>query len=146
MEQLLFNYWAVILEFLFELGVFCALCSARLNRRANFWGRLAVSMLALLLACFAVAGFYTRFGDSVPGRIFVYVLLFLLAFGVGLTVFDEPVWTVLFCVSAAYAAQNLVYKLSRYRHGQGGISGHVLHRICPVCRCSLRSLYPAHAG
>lgn len=123
MDQLLFNYWAVILEFLFELGVFCALCCARLTRRPNFWGRLAASVGALLLVCLAVAGFYTAFGDTVPGRILVYVLLFLLALGVGLTVFDEPVWTVLFCVSAAYAAQNLVYKLYLIQYFFGKLLG-----------------------
>ncbi len=123
MEQLLFNYWAVILEFLFELGVFCALFCARLTRRPNFFRRLAVSMGALLLLGFAAAGFYTRFGDTIPGRILVYVLLFLLALGVGLAVFDEPAWTVLFCTSAAYAAQNLVYKLYLIQYFFGKLLG-----------------------
>ena len=123
MEQLLFNYWAVILEFLFELGVFCALCCARLTRRPGFRGRLAAGVGALLLACFAAAGLYTRFGDSIPGRVLVYVLLFLLAFGVALALFDESVWTILFCVSVAYAAQNLVYKLYLIQYFFGKLLG-----------------------
>lgn len=123
MEQLLFNYWAVILEFLLELGIFCALCCARLTRRPGFLGRLAASLGALLLTCLAVAGFYTRFGDTIPGRVAVYVLLFLLAFGVGIAVFDESVWTILFCVSTAYAAQNLVYKLYLIQYFFGKLLG-----------------------
>ena len=123
MEELLFNYWAVILEFLFELGVFCALCCARLTRRPDFLRRLAVSLGALLLICLGVAGFYTRFGDTIPGRVMVYVLLFLLAFGVGAAVFEEPVWTVLFCISTAYAAQNLVYKLYLIQYFFGKLLG-----------------------
>lgn len=123
MEQLLFNYWAVILEFLFELGVFCALCCTRLTRRSDFGRRLAVSLGALLLVCLAVAGFYTRFGDTIPGRVLVYVFLFLLAFGVGMAVFEESVWTILFCTSTAYAAQNLVYKLYLIQYFFGKLLG-----------------------
>lgn len=123
MEQLLFNYWAVILEFLFELGVLCALCSARLARRPHFFRRLAVSLGVLLPVCFAAAAFYTGFGDTIPGRVLVYVFLFLLAFGVGLAVFEESVWTVLFCTCAAYAAQNLVYKLYLIQYFFGKLLG-----------------------
>lgn len=103
-------YAIVIVEFLAELLVFCVLFLRGLPRPRGFWGRLPLSVLLLFALGIPVALFYTSFGETVYGRILVYLVLFaaliLLAFWC-----YRSFYAVLFRCTLAYAAQNLVYKL-----------------------------------
>ena len=104
-------YARVMLEFIMEMTVFCALTTCRLRRARLFALRAAAGLLLLAAAAFGITFFYDAFGGTVWGRIAVYVVLFALFTLYTRFCFDEPYKIVLFCCSYAYAAQNLVYKL-----------------------------------
>ena len=111
MPNILSLYVRVILEFILEMTVFCALTSCRLQRARYFALRVVCGMAGMAAAGFGISFFYAAFGATVWGRIAVYIVLFLLFTGYMRLCFDEPYKIVLFCCSYAYAAQNLVYKL-----------------------------------
>lgn len=111
MMQIFSTYARVMLEFLLELLVFCALMTLRLRRASKFPLRVGAGLIALAAVAFGVTFFYQAFGDTVWGRILVYLALFALVTLCARLAFDEPYPIVLFCCSYAYAAQNLVYKL-----------------------------------
>lgn len=104
-------YGYIILEFLFEYFVFAALFLYKRKRRRRFALRVVLGFVLLCAIGLPVAYFYSAFGETLWGRILVYLFLFgaytLLAFGC----FDEKYLTVFFCCGMAYAAQNLVYKV-----------------------------------
>lgn len=104
-------YGMIIVEFLCELLVFCFLFCRRLKRSNGFWWKLTLCLVALFGGGIPVAWFYSAFGENVFGRIAVYLFLFALVILIGLWCFDENFFTVLFCCTLAYAAQNLVYKV-----------------------------------
>ena len=109
--DVLTTYGVVILEFLFELYIFCVLFLRKLNREKHFVWRVVLSTLSLLAIALPVAWFYTAFGATVWGRILVYLFLFSVVTLLAKLCFSENYLTVLFCCSMAYAAQNLVYKV-----------------------------------
>lgn len=104
-------YQKIILEFLFELYVFYALATRKLNRAPRFWIRTLAGAGAVLALAYGAAFFYRAVGGTALGRITVYVFLFAAATAHLRLCFDETFPTVLFCASVAYAAQNLCYKL-----------------------------------
>ena len=104
-------YQKIMLEFLFELYVFYALTTRRLNRAPRFWLRALGGLAAVLALAWGMAFCYRSAGGTALGRIAVYVFLFAAATAHLRLCFDETFPTVLFCASAAYAAQNLCYKL-----------------------------------
>lgn len=104
-------YQKIILEFLFELYVFYALTTRKLNRAPRFWIRTLAGAGAVLALAYGAAFFYRAVGGTALGRITVYVFLFTAATAHLRLCFDETFPTVLFCASVAYAAQNLCYKL-----------------------------------
>lgn len=104
-------YLTIILEFSAELYIFLALCLHKLERRKNFVLRLTGATAAYAAVGLPVSCFYVAFGNTVWGRILVYLFLFAVATGLAYLCFKEPYLTVLFCCSMAYGAQNLVYKL-----------------------------------
>ena len=98
------DYLRIILEFLIELYVFCALVTLRLNRAPRF--ALRVSAVAIVLAAgFGAAFLYNLFGDNVFGRVLIYILLFALVTLHGRLCFNEDYNTVLFCCSFAYVGR-----------------------------------------
>ncbi len=111
MAELFRIYGIIIVEFLGELCVFCALMLWPLKRRGGFWWKLPLSLLLLFAAGIPAAWFYQYFGENVFGRIAVYLVLFAVVIGLAQLCFDESFYRVLFCCTLAYAAQNLVYKL-----------------------------------
>lgn len=104
-------YRKIILEFLFELYVFCVLATHRLDRARRFRLLALAGLGAVLALAYGAAVLYRSVGDTVPGRIGIYIALFAAAVGHIKLCFDESLPTVLFCCSVAYAAQNLCYKL-----------------------------------
>ena len=104
-------YQKIIMEFLFELYVFYALTTRRLNRAPRFWIRVLAGAGAVLALAYGAAAFYRSFGDTAPGRIGIYIVLFAVTVAHMQLCFDESFPTVLFCCNVAYAAQNLCYKL-----------------------------------
>ncbi len=104
-------YIRIILEFLLELYVFYALMTARLKKSARFYPAFIGGAAAMAAIGFGAAAFYCVLGDTVWGRIGVYLVLFLISTGHIMLCFDEPRLSVLFCCSTAYAAQNLTYKV-----------------------------------
>ena len=104
-------YRKIMLEFLFELYVFYALTTRRLDRAPRFWLRALGGLGAVLALAYGAAFCYRSVGGTAPGRIAIYVLLFAATMAHLRLCFDETFPTVLICASAAYAAQNLCYKL-----------------------------------
>lgn len=123
MKDIVFVFATVILEFLFELYVFGVMFACKLRRRERFPLRLALSTLAVVALAFAAAAFYNFFGTTVWGRALVYIFLFAVAVAQGAALFDESIWTVVFCGSMAYASQNLVYKVYLIQYYFGKLAG-----------------------
>lgn len=111
MSEIFRLYGMVIAEFLAELLIFCGMFLFRAERARGFWWKLALSLVAIFALGIPVAWFYTVFGETVWGRILVYLLLFAAVILLAKWCFSEKFFTVLFCCTLAYAAQNLVYKL-----------------------------------
>ena len=110
-SQVLYLYGIVIVEFLFEYCVLCALVLNKLERRKMFPLRLIGSLVALFAVGLPVAWFYTAFGNTLYGRVLVYVFLFVASTLLALICFKEKYLTLLFCCSVAYGAQNIIYKV-----------------------------------
>ena len=110
-DEVLRNYGTIMLEFLFELYIFCVFFYIKLERKDNFILKVILGFVGVLAVSFPIAWFYTAFGANVWGRVLVYVLLFLCVTIHAKLCFHESIWVVLFCNSMAYAAQNLMYKL-----------------------------------
>lgn len=109
--DVLWTYGVIIFEFIFEFYVFLFLFLRKLVKRKNFVLRVVLLTLAYALIGLPVAWFYTAFGQTVWGRVLVYLVLFAIATVFAFLCFDESYLTVLFCCGMAYAVQNLVYKL-----------------------------------
>ena len=109
--QVLWTYGVIILEFIVELYIFLVLFLRKLERRNGFVLRVSLLSIAYAAIGLPVAWFYAAFGNTVWGRILVYIVLFGIATVFAYLCFDESYVTVLFCCSMAYASQNLVYKL-----------------------------------
>lgn len=122
-SDILFNFITVILEFLFELYVFYVMFMCKLGRKKNFPPRFLLSTLAVIVISFGVAAFYTALGNTVWGRIIVYLFLFSLTAAQCKLLFDESLWTIIFCCSLAYAAQNLVYNIYLLQYFFGKLFG-----------------------
>ncbi len=111
MIEVLQSYGMIIVEFLAELLLFSGMILIRLRRRRGFWYRLPLSLVVLFGVGLPVAWFYSAFGGNVFGRIAVYLVLFTLFTLLAAWCFEAPFFTVLFCCTLAYAAQNLAYKI-----------------------------------
>ncbi len=111
MIEVLRIFGMIIVEFLAELLLFSAMLLRKLKRRKGFVWRLPLSLAALFAAGLLSAWFYSAFGENVFGRIAVYLVLFAVFTLLAAWCFEGPFFTVLFCCSLAYAAQNLAYKL-----------------------------------
>lgn len=121
--KLFTEYGMVIIEFLFELYVFFVMFACKIDRKRNFVLRAVLSTAVVLAVSIGVAAFYTVFGATPWGRVLVYLVLFGLVFAQGVVLFDESVWTVLFCSAAAYAVQNLVYNIYLFQYFIGKLAG-----------------------
>lgn len=111
MYGLSFIYRDIILEFLFELYVFYALITWKLNRATHFWLKMVVGFVCVLVIALGAAAAYQLCGQTVIGRIMVYLVLFSVTIIHTYLCFSESFSTILFCCSVSYAAQNLCYKL-----------------------------------
>ena len=87
-------YQKIILEFLFELYVFYALTTRKLNRAPRFWIRTLAGAGAVLALAYGAAFFYRAVGGTALGRITVYVFLFTAATAHLRLCFDETFPTV----------------------------------------------------
>lgn len=110
LAAVLSDYARVILEFLLEIYVFCALVTLRLNRAKKFPLRVSGIFIVAIIA-FGAACLYNLFGQTVLGRVLIYIALFALVTVHVKLCFAESYKTSLFCCSLAYAVQNLTYKL-----------------------------------
>ncbi|MDE7406000.1 MAG: ATP-binding protein [Clostridiales bacterium] len=109
--DVVYVFLKILLQFVVELYVFYALVTLKLNRAKYFVLKVVVGFVVVLAAAFCISFFYELYGQTVWGRILVYLFLFGLSTVHVKLCFDEDYKTVLFCCSLAYAAQNLVYKL-----------------------------------
>lgn len=109
--QVMYMYAIIIVEFLCEYTVFAVLFLHKLTRRNRFWLRAGLGLLAVFAIGIPVAWFYTAFGNTLWGRVLVYMALFGVFTGFSALCFQENYFTVFFCCGMAYAAQNLTYKL-----------------------------------
>lgn len=104
-------YLKIIIEFLAELYVFYGLVSIKLERSRYFVLKAILGFAAVAAVGFGVAFFYYLYGNTVWGRILVYLFLFAITTVHFKLCFKVPYKTVLFSCLCAYAAQNLVYKV-----------------------------------
>lgn len=111
MSEVIVIYRNIILEFLAELYVFYVLTTRRLDRAPKFLTRALGGLGAVLAIGFGAAFAYRSFGETVPGRIAIYIILFAVTVAHVWLSFDETFPTILFCCNVAYTAQNLCYKL-----------------------------------
>lgn len=109
--QVMYMYAIIIVEFLCEYTIFAVLFLHKLARRNRFWLRAGLGLLAVFAIGIPVAWFYTAFGNTLWGRVLVYMALFGVFTGFATLCFQEKYFTVFFCCGMAYAAQNLTYKL-----------------------------------
>ena len=109
-EIVLLNYRNIMLEFLFELYIFCAFFFMKLERKPKFVPRLIAGYAVVGILALPAAWLYTYIGQVVLGRVLVYALLFLVVMLHAKLCFEESNWMLLFCNTMAYAAQNLAYK------------------------------------
>ncbi len=110
-SEVLSLYVRIILQFLAELYIFYALVLFRLSRSRLFAAKLFSGLFCVAALAFGASFFYYFYGGTLPGRIGVYIFLFLITTAHVRLCFSESYKTVLYCCSLAYAAQNLVYKL-----------------------------------
>lgn len=110
-SQVIYLYGIIIVEFLFEYSVFAVLFLHKLTRKKKFVLRAVLGFTALFAVGLPVACFYTAFGNTLWGRILVYIFLFAVFTIIACFCFDESYFTVLFCCSMAYVTQNLTYKV-----------------------------------
>lgn len=111
MEDFLFTYHYIMLEFLFGLYLFYGMTLWNLHRADRFWLRLILGFVCVLTLTGAASWAYLFWGQNVLGRSTIYIALFAATIAHVRLCFDEPFLTILFCCSVAYAAQNLCYKL-----------------------------------
>jgi len=111
MSEALNVYLKILVEFLFEYLVFVALTAANLRKRDFFAFRAVASVLAIFAIAFPLSFVYVAIGETVVGRIAIYVFLYAVTVLLALWCFDESFTTALFCCSLAYTAQNFTYKL-----------------------------------
>lgn len=111
MGQIATIYGNIILEFLFELYIFCAFFFIKLERRNYFVQKLFAGFAGVLFLAFPIAYLYQVIGAGVWGRVLIYGLLFILVIVHTKICFRDSTWVILFCTTMAYAAQNLMYKL-----------------------------------
>ena len=111
MGHILTIYSDIILEFLFELYIFCAFFYIKLEKRTYFIQKLLAGFAGMLMLAFPVAYLYNLIGTGVWGRVLVYGILFVLVIVHAKVCFRDSTWVILFCTTMAYAAQNLMYKL-----------------------------------
>ena len=111
MGEIITIYANIILEFLFELYIFCFFFFIKLDARTHFWQRMLLGFAGVLLVSFPIAGLYHVIGTGVWGRVFIYALLFCIVIIHAKICYRDSAWVLLFCTSMAYAAQNLMYKL-----------------------------------
>ena len=111
MGEILTIYSNIILEFLFELYIFCFFFFSKLEKRNYFIQKLIIGFAGVLLLAFPIAGLYSLIGAGVWGRVLIYGLLFVLVIIHAKVCFRDSAWVILFCTTMAYAAQNLMYKL-----------------------------------
>ena len=110
MYSVLSDFLRIILEFVLEIYVFCALVTLRLSRAKHFALRVS-AILGVFAVAFGAACLYNLFGNNVLGRVLIYTsLFFVITLHIRLC-FDESYKTGVFCCCLAYAAQNLTYKL-----------------------------------
>ena len=76
MSEVIVIYRNIILEFLAELYVFYVLTTRRLDRAPKFLTRALGGLGAVLAIGFGAAFAYRSFGETVPGRIAIYIILF----------------------------------------------------------------------
>lgn len=117
--EVLTIYWQIILQFLLELYIFCALTMYGFRRAEKFALRFFGGLAAVLAAAFGLSFFYFAFGDGTFGRIAVYAVLFVLVVGHARLCLNENLKVALLGGSFAYAVQNLVYKVFLIFYGAG---------------------------
>ena len=104
-------YGTIIIEFLAELYVYYVLVMLKLERSKYFWLKFFGGLAILAGVAIGVAFFYLLYGQTVWGRIIVYIFLFALSTVHIKFCFNESYKTVLFCCSLAYTLQNISYKI-----------------------------------
>jgi len=110
-QDVLAIFVQVILEFIIELGAFIVVVFYFFNKKERFIGRFFLALLFVLIIGFGLSFFYYYFGDTLWGRVLVYLTLFAAFIPATKFVVNEQFVPVIFYLGVAYAIQNIVYKV-----------------------------------
>ena len=110
MSQVGIIFGEIIAEFLVELSLFIFIFFRNFKRRDHFVIRLVISYICVFAIGFALSFFYYLFGNTVWGRVIVYLLLFASEVGLAFACYQEKPLPIVFNAGLAYAIQNIMYK------------------------------------
>ena len=111
MNEILYIYTHVLLEFLAELYVFTFLITRKLSFKSFYLVKFIIGVLAVAAFAFVAAILYYYIGGNVWGRILLYLILFACVNVHIYFIMNMSLKKVIFSCSLAYAAQNLFYKI-----------------------------------
>lgn len=109
-DIVLFQFVYALVPFFIQLSVAEGLFVYGLKRRPLFWARLAAGVVISAGAVLLLSVVISLVSHFLLGAL-IYVVIFALTVCVLLVCYDESFGTLLFCGLAAYAAQNMGYRL-----------------------------------
>ena len=105
------DYLETLVEWIFEYYVFAIALFWKTERRSHFYIRFFLGLAVILGISFPLAIFYHAYGQTVMGRTFTYILLFIMALAHLYVCFDKDIAKVILAGDFAYLVQNLCYKV-----------------------------------
>ncbi len=120
MLYMLYNVIYNFLPFAVQIAAGEVMFAFRLKRKKHFPVRLAIS-LAIFIVCLFAVTYLSMFVSYFLWGTLAYITIFALTVAVMKACFDETVRTLLFCGVAAYAMQNLSYRVLSIVQITGGI-------------------------
>lgn len=109
-EGVLFLYLNSYIPFYVQLGIAETLFVIGLKRKPLFAVKLVTGLVISAAALFLLAVVSVSVSGWYMGAL-MYLLMFAMSLGILAVCFDESVSTLLFCAVAAYAAQNMSYRI-----------------------------------
>lgn len=105
------SFVTIIFAFVFDLYILYWLITLKLKRKEKFYFRFFIGLISVLLFSFICSVFYVPYGDTIIGRVLIYLFIFIASIIHLYFCYEESIWTILLCSALGYVIQNLVYKL-----------------------------------
>ena len=129
MDMAIYWYIYALPPFFIQLVIGEALFSYRLKRRPLFWLRLGIGLfISVGFLYFAALAIIACMQVNFVLVSLMYIIIFMFTVGVMAVCFDESFFTLMFCAVAAYAMQNLSYRILNIIEllgGVGKLSGYI---------------------